>query len=370
MSAFISTPLASRASYTIPRRMKQLFFILPCLFLLALLAQAGNAQSSFAVEQANVCPRNGNEPILTESLSCTYHANGRLDKENPINDGKREGRAKRYDESGKLSYEESYKNDKLDGLAKTYHKNGSLSGEWPFKDGKKGGILKLYNENGQLEREEAYKDDKKEWDKFYSYHGNGKLEYERYKKNDYSEGLTKTYYENGQLESEIRYKYKDYKPEGIFKSYYDNGKLRSEVPYKGGQDKPEGLAKSYYESGALESEWPYKDGKKDGLAKTYRENGKLFVTIEYKNDSPVSGMCHHIDGTQTALTNAELTNWENGLNIYCNSENDQSGGSGAKELAEIERLKNEMARMRALDIEHMKTMTKILDSDYHTLHEK
>jgi len=59
-----------------------------------------------------------------------------------------------------------------------------------------------------------------------------------------------------------------------------------------------------------------------------------------------------------------------GLEIGRNYKNLNDGNSKNQELAEIERLKGEMARLKALDLERMKTMTKILDSDYHTLHEK
>lgn len=58
-----------------------------------------------------------------------------------------------------------------------------------------------------------------------------------------------------------------------------------------------------------------------------------------------------------------------GLEMGRNYKNLNDGYGKNKELAEIERLKGEMARLRAMDMERMKTMTTILDSDYHTLHE-
>ena len=146
------------------------------------------------------------------------------------------------------------------------------------------------------------------------YRESGKLKSETPFKNDKHEGIMKVYYENGKLAIEIPYK--DDKAEGIAKQYYENGKLKVEVPYKYG--KVEGITKQYYENGKLEVEMPYKDGKKEGQRKVYRDSGKLFATITYKSDSPINGLCHNINGTTRAWTNAEVTNWDNGLEVECN----------------------------------------------------
>jgi len=45
MPAFFSNFLASKSPYTIPHRMRKSFFILSCLFVLALLTNAGNVQA-------------------------------------------------------------------------------------------------------------------------------------------------------------------------------------------------------------------------------------------------------------------------------------------------------------------------------------
>jgi hypothetical protein len=77
------------------------------------------------------------------------------------------------------------------------------------------------------------------------------------------------------------------------------------------------MVKYYNEDGSLNQETTYRRGDKEGQQNKYRQNGKMFATFEYKDGSPVSGMCHHTDGTKTPLTNAELTNWKNGLKIEC-----------------------------------------------------
>jgi len=57
----------------------------------------------------------------------------------------------------------------------------------------------------------------------------------------------------------------------------------------------------------LQLEATFKDGKKEGQARFYDENGKLSGTVEYKNDSPISGICHDCDGVQRPLTKDELS---------------------------------------------------------------
>jgi len=59
-----------------------------------------------------------------------------------------------------------------------------------------------------------------------------------------------------------------------------------------------------------------------------------------------------------------------GLEMGRNFKNLNDGSAKNKELAEIERLKGEMARLKALDLERMKTISPTFDSDYQTLHDK
>jgi len=78
-----------------------------------------------------------------------------------------------------------------------------------------------------------------------------------------------------------------------------------------------GFVCRYHESGKLAAETPYLNHNRQGQMKVYRENGKLFATIDYKDSSPISGLCHRINGTTTPLTNAELINWKNRVPIEC-----------------------------------------------------
>ena len=100
---------------------------------------------------------------------------------------------------------------------------------------------------------------------------------------------------------------------GFFCKYYTNGKLKLEANTKKDTLLLEGISKSYYESGKLKQEASYKNNKMEGQQTGYRENGDLYVTALYKTGSPVSGLCHHTNGTTTPLTNAEVMNWVLGL---------------------------------------------------------
>ena len=59
---------------------------------------------------------------------------------------------------------------------------------------------------------------------------------------------------------------------------------------------------------------PYKNGKLEGYSQVYNKNGRLWGKILYRNDKIVSGAC--ADGR--VWTNAELTNWQNGHEVFCN----------------------------------------------------
>ena len=131
-------------------------------------------------------------------------------------------------------------------------------------------------------------------------------------KHNLKDSVFKEYYKNGKLKKEIPLN-KSCKIEGLVIEYYESGKIKSEVPCEDG--KIEGITKAYAENGGLSKEISYKNGLKNGVEKVYRKNGKIFATITYDDDSIVSGIRHHVDGTTSPLTNAELTNWENGFDI-------------------------------------------------------
>ncbi len=141
------------------------------------------------------------------------------------------------------------------------------------------------------------------------YYKSGALQVEGNYKNGKQEGIGKLYYESGALQKELNFK--NGKPEGIYKEYYESGALKAEANYKNG--KQEGIEKMYLESGVLLAEVNYKKDKEEGITKVYDANGGFFLAVTYKNDKAVSGIC----ANGKKWNNAELSNWENGLNVTC-----------------------------------------------------
>lgn len=71
-------------------------------------------------------------------------------------DGKRNGSAKQYYDSGILMMECQYSNDLLEGPSKTYYPSGALKEEGAFSRGNKTGVWKTYNEDGDVISTESY----------------------------------------------------------------------------------------------------------------------------------------------------------------------------------------------------------------------
>jgi len=78
--------------------------------------------------------------------------------------------------------------------------------------------------------------------------------------------------------------------------------------------------------------------------------------------------CIKIDHTQAIQRGGIPCKVCGGLEMSSNYKNLNDAYAQNKELAEIERLKAEMAKMMAGDLERMKTASLIFDSDYQTLH--
>lgn len=140
---------------------------------------------------------------------------------------------------------------------------------------------------------QALKECKSESDKIngcvekWFYHQSKTLWREATYQNGVLNGVEKWYHKNGKIDLEVSYK--EGKMEGSERGYFDNGTLRSEAFYKNG--KLEGAQKFYYKNGKLEGEIPHQEGKINGVAKWYERNGDLWVSVEFKDNEPISGKC-------------------------------------------------------------------------------
>lgn len=87
-------------------------------------------------------------------------------------------------------------------------------------------------------------------------------------------------------------------------------------------NKDMGSLTTYYENGAMQSYIPSKNFKHNGIAEIYNEDGKLWSTITYKDDAIVSAECADTIAARLRpgglkWTKAEISNWENGLEVKC-----------------------------------------------------
>jgi antitoxin component YwqK of YwqJK toxin-antitoxin module len=145
------------------------------------------------------------------------------------------------------------------------------------------------------------------------YFMSGALMWEAPYKNGKAEGIAKRYYTSGALSSELPYK--NGIVEGLGKEYYESGALKRELPIKKGLE--EGMRKTYYENGKVKNEIPYRNGKKEGIAKAYYPSG-VVLELAYKHNELISGYCvRRGGGKRTTMTSAEISNWNNGLEVKC-----------------------------------------------------
>jgi antitoxin component YwqK of YwqJK toxin-antitoxin module len=134
----------------------------------------------------------------SEDKNKTYYPNGKLRLEAIMKDGKMNGPAKVYYETGELQWEGTLVNDLKDGLIIKYYLNGNKESEIYYKNGKEHGSIKTYYESGKLKASATIIDGKEN-------------------------GLSKDYFETGELKSEGNYV--NGLAEGEQKIYFPNKKL-------------------------------------------------------------------------------------------------------------------------------------------------
>lgn len=100
--------------------------------------------------------------------------------------------------------------------------------------------------------------------------------------------------------------------------YHDNGNISSNIDLKKGI----GTVVTYRENGSMEQFIPINNFKNNGIAEVYDEDGKLWSTITYKDDKIISAECADTIAARLRpgglkWTKAEISNWENGLEVKC-----------------------------------------------------
>ena len=98
------------------------------------------------------------------------------------------------------------------------------------------------------------------------------------------------------------------------KVYYENGNINMNCAVKNGI----GDCTSYKENGAMDIYRPIKNYQFNGTAEFYSENGRLWATLHYNNGHLISAECINDRKNGKKWTKAEISNWENGLEVSCN----------------------------------------------------
>lgn len=119
------------------------------------------------------------------------------------------------------------------------------------------------------------------------------------------------YYPNGSISREIKCENKKcyltcYSEEGNIVFVFE---LKMEVFFSGYCEVClSGQAQGYYPNSHLKCVGKYSEGKLSGKMDFFYENGDLQMTLNFKNDVPISGVVYTPDGKEKELTVAHINN--------------------------------------------------------------
>jgi len=138
------------------------------------------------------------------------------------------GKTVSYHPNGKKAVEISYIQGKENGTNRQWYANGTLQNETQIKDGKLNGLWIDYYENGKKEQEITYEDDYMNG-KCTRWYENGKVKEQGQNVHCREEGLWIFYYENGLKKEEGAFH--EAQKTGLWKEYDEQGKLVREINY-------------------------------------------------------------------------------------------------------------------------------------------
>lgn len=234
----------------------------------------------------------------------------------------RNGPAKRYDESGRLTEEMNYVTNVMIGTNIEYLDGGyrivQIYEDWGCRslkeyDGNNELIREADNtmsdgvyygqscdyEGGSLVREESTSNSYRLWGKVYKDGVKiGETRYSSEWNGDYQE---KIFYDDGVLFKE--YSLKKWRLSGVYREYYPNSQLKEECSYVNGSK--DGLDRTYSESGGIKSIDTYKNGYKIN-SKKYDDQEKLVVNQDYPYNpemNPENALPDISDTLRTAFYN-------------------------------------------------------------------
>ena len=231
-----------------------------------------------------------------------------------------------------------YKSGVKFGIQRDYNLEGNIQSEFSFSaNGKRNGIAKWFYESGKLQKELPYNDDKENGESMVCYESGEVKEKVTYA-DGLETGMLTSFYESGKKLTEVPYS--NGKMDGPYTQYYENGKTKQECTYKDG--KAIGTAKFYYESGQLQEEDKYADDKLEGEVKLYFESGKLNEVSNYKEGKLDGNYIAYYgsgqkktEGKYKADTQVGIwKEWDDKGNLLTQKSFDRSGNAGEENSVE------------------------------------
>lgn len=212
-----------------------------------------------------------------------------------------------YQENGKRSRLENWKNYKRNGVFETYvYQSGELSTRMHFIDDLKSGKEQHFDKNGQMAYEVNYEIREIDGQKVSQKSGlqrtweNGSLKSTVEWANDQMQGISKVFYPNGNIEK-IAY-YKDGFLDGTYQTFYENGQLKQDLIYyinpKTKTSAYINWGKSYDENGVLNTVFFGEKNDKKTVEQKFKNGKELSL---YVNDifciqySEVTGKIEEIE---------------------------------------------------------------------------
>jgi len=254
----------------------------------------------------------------------TYHSNGRIKTSGTFNKGVPEGINRKYDENGKITGGELFKEGYLigegiydekgykQGKWKEFYNTGQLKGEGEYLNDRRIGEWIYYYQNSKIEQRGSFTKDGKphgEWKWFYE---SGNLLREETFLKGLPEGMMIEYSDSGSVitkglftdglregpwftidgDEKEEGEYRNGEKEGLWKIYF----IHTNKPVAVGQyvtGLENGKFSYYHYNGRLKEEGEYIMGVKDGNWRRFDTEGLLIITFQYENGLEVK-----IDGVE------------------------------------------------------------------------
>ncbi|OLF55455.1 toxin-antitoxin system YwqK family antitoxin [Pseudomonas chlororaphis] len=230
-------------------------------------------------ESGVVVERSNYQDDLLEGWQTTYHDNGKVAESYNWHQDKRvDGEYLEYDENGKLVGRITYRANLPDGPITSYYPDGRIKDSGQFVAGKKVGPSPTYYPDGTLESTTDYVDNQPQgWQ--VQYHPNGKVKQKQFNDEHGTQRSYATWNEQGVQTLQWQWD-EQHREQGDFKEWYDNGTLKDHKVYK--DAKLEGPAMTWYENGQMESSTDYIDGKEQGWMRLWNQDGSPQSACQYQ----------------------------------------------------------------------------------------